>query len=176
MIRPDAADMLSRWREAAIGAVALVLGGWLWSVAYGVPALLGGVAAAVGAVLLISGIRRALFRSDAEAPGLVEVDEGRITYLGPVMGGSVEIDDLNEIAFRRTATGEAFWRLSQAEGRPLAIPEGAAGAERLLDALVSLPRLDTGAMVRAIRAPAPATIVVWRRPGTRAPHPALTGP
>ena len=174
MIRPGAADLLRRWREALVGAAALALGLWLWAAARGLPSVLGAVAALVGAVLLLSGIRRALFASDAEAPGMVEVDEGRITYLGPVMGGSVEIDDVTEVAFRRTATGEAFWRLAQEAGRPLAIPEGAAGAERLLDALVSLPRLDTGAMVRAVRAPGPATIVVWRRSDRTSPHRALT--
>lgn len=168
MIRPDAFDLLHRWREALFGGVAVTLGLWFWLAGRGVPALLGAVAVGVGAILILSGIRRALFRSDTDSPGLVEVDEGRITYLGPIMGGAVEIDDVTEVTFRRTATGEAFWRISQSGGRPLLIPEGAAGSELLLDALVSLPGLDTGAMVRAVRTPKPATVIVWRRAALRA--------
>lgn len=168
MIRPDVIALLLRWREALIGGACTAVGAWVWFAARGLPALFGAVAVAVGAILMLSGVRRALFVSGADSPGLVEVDEGRITYLGPIMGGAVEIDDLTEIVFRRTATGDAFWRLSQTEGRPLLIPEGAAGAERLLDAVVSLPGLDTGAMVRAVRTRTATTVIVWRRPGLRA--------
>lgn len=163
MIRPDAALLLRRWGEALAGGGAILLGLWLFLGARGLPAVMGGALVAIGAVLLASGVRRARFATDVASPGLVEVDEGRITYLGPVMGGSVEIDDVEAVTFRRTATGEAFWRIAHAAGPSLAIPEGAAGSERLLDALVALPGLAPGAMVRAVRRPGPVTVVVWRR-------------
>lgn len=168
MIRPEIAAMLGRWREALAGGVAIALGAWLWWDNHGLIALFGGVLVAIGAVLALSGIRQARFRTTTGAPGLVEVDEGRITYMGPVMGGSVDLDALSSVTFRRTATGEAFWRLAQSDGPTLVIPEGAANAEILLDALAPLPGFDTGAMIRAVRSRASSTTKVWQRNAPRA--------
>ena len=77
MIRPDAIRTLTRWREALAGAGAIALGLWLWSTAPGLPALFGAALMALGAVLAVSGIRHARFRTEAEAPGMVEVEIGR---------------------------------------------------------------------------------------------------
>ncbi|WP_299813950.1 hypothetical protein [uncultured Jannaschia sp.] len=168
MIRPEAAAAFARWRETLAGAAALALGLWLWLTNFGLLALFGGVLVAVGAILVLSGIRRARFWSAGAAPGLVEVDEGRITYLGPMLGGSVDLDALSAVTFRRTATGEAFWRLEQEDGPTLVIPEGAANAEVLLDALAPLPGFDTGAMIRAVRGRGANTTKVWQRNAPRA--------
>ncbi len=151
MIRPDVAARLARWREALIGAAALVAGLALWFANSGLLALFGAVAIAVGCVLLLSGIRTARFRSDELRPGIVQVVEGRITYMGPHTGGLVELDDLTQVALHRAADGTADWHLAHRAGPPLVIPEGAAGSDRLLDALAPLPGLDTGAMVRAVQ-------------------------
>ena len=163
MIRPEAAALLARWREAAIGGAAILLGVWLLATSGGLPVLFGIALTGAGAVLALSGLRRARFRRAADEPGMLELDEGRLTYLGPVLGGTVAVAELEEVTFRRTRSGEAFWRLSPEGGRALIVPEGAAGAERLLDALAPLPGFDSGALVRATRAPAPATVTVWRR-------------
>ena len=166
-IRPEAAARLSRWREALIGMAFLGLGAWLLP-GGGLWTLFGLAALGTGGVLALSGLRRARFRHATDAPGLLELDEGRLTYLGPVLGGTVAVDELAEVTFRRTRSGEAFWRLAPVSGRALIVPEGAAGAERLLDALAPLPGFDAGALVRATRAPAPATVTVWRRPSRAA--------
>lgn len=168
MIRHDAAARLTRWREALIGGGALLLGLWAWVTFNGLPALFGAVAMGVGAILLLSGIRAARFRSDAQSPGIVGVDEGRITYMGPLTGGLVELDELTQIAFHRPETGDAYWRLSHRQGEPLVIPVGAAGADKLLGALAPLPGMDTGAMVRAVQTRTPQVITVWRRTPLRA--------
>lgn len=168
MIRPDAAARLVRWREALIGGAALGLGAWLWLANSGLLALFGAVAIAVGIVLLISGIRAARFRSDTLSPGIVGVDEGRITYMGPLTGGLVDLDEVTQVAFHRPDVGDAYWQLSHRQGGPLIIPDGAAGADKLLDALAPLPGLDTGAMVRAVQTRTPGTITVWRRSPLRA--------
>ena len=88
--------------------------------------------------------------------------------MGPITGGVVDIDELTEITFHRTDRDDAFWRLSHKQGAPLLIPEGAAGAGKLLDALAPLPGLDTGAMVRAVQTRTPGSITVWRRTPLRA--------
>ncbi|CTQ49788.1 hypothetical protein [Jannaschia donghaensis] len=168
MIRPEAAARLTRWREALIGAAAMALGAWLWLAFDGLPALFALAALLIGVVLVVSGIRAARFRSTDLSPGIVGVDEGRITYMGPLTGGLVELDELTQIAFHRPTTGDAYWRLSHRQGEPLIIPEGAAGSDKLLDALAPLPGLDTGAMVRAVQTRTPRTITVWRRDGLRA--------
>ncbi|WP_371155111.1 hypothetical protein [Jannaschia sp. 2305UL9-9] len=168
MIRPEAAAVLMRWREAIIG-LALALGGaWLLLTSGGLGYLFGLALVLLGGFLGFSGVRHARFRAETEAPGVVEVDEGRITYLGPVMGGSAALDDLTQVVFRRSSTGEAFWRLSQDSGQPLYIPEGAHGSEILLDALAPLPGFDGGAMVRAVQTRTPTTIIVWSRQGRAA--------
>ena len=169
-IRPEAMAALTRWREPLLGGALLAGGLWLLVTRFGLPALLGGAAAAVGAVLVLAGLRHARFQPGEAAPGLVEVDEGRITYLAPIMGGSVALDELAEVALRRTGTGETFWRLATEDGPPLLVPTGARGAETLLDALAPLPRFDGGAMVRAARMRTRGTVIVWRRH----PRPALT--
>ncbi|MEL7184710.1 MAG: hypothetical protein AAGK57_13810, partial [Pseudomonadota bacterium] len=160
MIRPEAAARLARWREALAGAASLLAGLWLTATSSGLPALFGWVLLGGGAFMLVSGIRRARFHREVEAPGVVEVDEGRITYLGPVIGGAVALDDLQQIVFRRTSTADAFWRLIPSEGRPLIIPEGAHGVDALLDAFAPLPGFDGGAMVRAVQSRTEATHLV----------------
>ena len=168
MIRPGAMALLTRWREALAGGLALALGGWLWLGFRGLPALFGLAALLVGLFLVISGVRAARFRTGARSPGIVGVDEGRITYMGPLTGGLVELDELTQVAFHRPDVGDAYWRLSQRQGEALVIPEGAIGSDRLLDALAPLPGLDAGAMVRAVQTRDPGAVTVWRRAPLRA--------
>lgn len=163
MIRPEVAARLTRWREAIAGGAIVAAGLWLALGSSGIVAVFGAAVALLGAMLALSGIRRARFRGAVSSPGVLEVDEGRLTYLGPVLGGSADLDDLTEVIFRRTAGGEAFWRLLHDGGRPLVVPAGAAGAERLLDALAPLPGFDPGAMVRAVQGRTAGTVSVWRR-------------
>ncbi|SFI95355.1 hypothetical protein [Jannaschia pohangensis] len=167
MIRPEAKARLLRWREALIGASCAVAGLWLWLATAGLPALFGAVAMAIGAVLILSGMRRARFRSTHQDPGIVRIVEGRISYMGPVTGGSVALDDLVAVTLLRDDTGAA-WCLTPEAERDLVIPEGAIGAEGLLDALAPLPGLDSGAMVRAVQSRTGASITVWRREQFRA--------
>jgi hypothetical protein len=170
MIRPEAAATILRWREAILGVTGILLGAGMMATSTGLPALLGLALALIGVVLAVTGLRHARFDvSDEIAPGVVEVVEGQITYLSPITGGSVALDDLVEVVFRRTAMGEAFWRLVSTEST-LYIPEGARGAEQLLDALSPLPGFDGGRMIRAVRSRRETTVKVWSRPD----HAALT--
>jgi len=108
------------------------------------------------------------------APGVVEVDEGQIAYLGPAFGGFVALPDLVEIRLV-TMRGRRLWRLRQTDGQVLLIPVDATGAERLFDAFASLPGMDMAALVAALSpgtAAAPGGLiagpdmrVLWRRPG-----------
>ena len=162
MIRPEAAAALRRWGEAGAGAALLASGAWLAAAAFGLPRLFGLAMLAAGAVLAVSGLRRARFGARADGPGVVEVVEGRIAYLGPETGGAVALDLLEEVALVRSG-GAPAWRLAAADGGAVTIPHGARGADALPEALAPLPGFDGGAMLRALGDPANGTRVVWRR-------------
>lgn len=174
MIRPELLTLLRRANEVIAAGVVLLFGLWLiWLGGY----LLTPVGAAIGAVGMAWGLmalRRMRFAQTVDAPGMVEVDEAQIGYLGPQVGGYVSLPDLIElrlIAMR----GRRVWRLKQQDGQALLIPVDAAGADRLFDAFASLPGMDTAALVQALEAPpitgssslalAAETKVIWRRAG-----------
>ena len=162
MIRAEAQAALVRYREViaagAVGAFGLwlmALGGWLL-----IP--LGGIVLGLAALWAISALRRLRFAQGVAAPGVVEIDEGQVGYLGPGLGGYVALPDLVELRLIRLH-GKRVWRLKQEDGQALLIPVEAAGAERLFDAFSVLPGLDGQALLTALEAPAPQDRVVWRR-------------
>lgn len=168
MIRPELLDRLRPWRETAAAGAALTSGLWLASLG-GILFLPAGLAiAAVAATWAVSALRRMRFAQAVAAPGMVEVDEGQIGYLGPAFGGYVALPDLTELRLL-TMGGRRLWRLKQADGQTLLIPVDAAGAERLFDAFASLPGMDSAALLAALREPADrgtasALRLVWAHP------------
>lgn len=170
-IRPEFTDAIWRGREgiAALG----VVGSGLWLVWLGGYLLVpvGLCAAGIGAGWVLQAWRRLRFTQIVDAPGMVEVDEGQVGYLGPDMGGFVSLPDLVEVRFL-TLGGRRMWRLKQADGQALLLPVDAAGAERLFDAFASLPGMDTEALVSALGPEQGASVrvgnvtvsrVIWRR-------------
>lgn len=150
-IRAEVLDGVARRRELILGCILAGLG--LWVAAQGgyllVPAGLALSALGVGwAVLALRRLRFAqgLDAPGLDGPGLVEVDEGQIGYLGPGAGGYVSLVDLVEVRLLRLR-GRRVWRLKQADGQALLIPVDAAGADRLFDAFASLPGMDTLALI-----------------------------
>ena len=166
LIRPEVTAAIWRGREviAALGVVAF--GAWLlWLGGY-VLAPLGLVVGGVGAAWGLQAVRRLRFAQGVVAPGMVEVDEGQVGYLGPDAGGFVGLPDLVELRFL-TLGDRRMWRLKQADGQALLVPVDAAGAERLFDAFASLPGMDARALVAALEPRAMAgvsdSLVIWRR-------------
>jgi len=102
-IRPEVKARLWHWREALTGGALLALGA-LWALTEGgVLAALGVALAVTGALLIFAGAQRARFRTDAGAPGLVQVDERQVTYFGPQTGGILSIDALARVDLDPTA-------------------------------------------------------------------------
>lgn len=162
MIRPELRATLCRWREVIAAAMVLAAGAWL--------ALLGGwllvpIGFSVAVLALgwgIVALRRVRFLQGVTAPGVVEVDEGQVGYLGPNFGGFVALADLSEL--RLTAhRGARQWRLSTLDGEALTIPVDANGAEKLFDAFAALPGIDMAAVTAALDHRQPA-LPLWRRP------------
>ena len=166
--RPQARAVLTRWRE--VGLAGLVAGSGLWLMALGGYFLgpLGAICLLLGGAWGLLSWRRMGFLRPVTAPGVVELDEGQVGYLGPSFGGYVALRELVEIRIV-TLHRQQHWRLKQSDGQVLLIPLAAIGAEGLFDAYAALPGVDMSAMAAALESPAD-TQVVWRRPT----HAALT--
>ncbi|ULB08526.1 hypothetical protein ORIO_01040 [Cereibacter azotoformans] len=179
-LRPEVQALLLRWREPAAAAGGMALALWLGSFGGWFFVPLGALIFAASVAWGIIALRRMRFRQAAGAPGLVELDEGQIGYLGPEWGGFVALDDLEELRLV-TIRGERHWRLAQSDGQVLAIPVGAEGAERLFDAFATLPGFEMRVLLAALDTPPSAAPtgpnvislssqaptmgrVIWRRP------------
>lgn len=161
LIRDEVLAAAHRGRELIAAGIVALAGLWLmWLGGY----LLFPVGAVILAICALWGVqtwRRLRFSQDQGAPGMVEVDEGQVGYLGPAFGGFVALPDLTELRIL-TLQGQRLWRLKQSDGQALLIPVSAAGADRLFDAFASLPGMDSQALVAAAGGKA-GDGVIWRR-------------
>lgn len=162
LIRPEAAAFLHRWRELIVAGGIVVLGGWIAVQGGYLLPVIGGLMAALGFGLAVVGWRRMRFAGAATDPGVVQVIEGQITYMGPTEGGFAGLSTVEEIALL-TRGGRRVWRLAQSEGETLYIPTAATGTEELFDAFAGLPGLDSAALLAAIDGPPDMPRIVWRR-------------
>lgn len=179
-IRPEAAAALRTWGlPAAFGVLGIVLIWHGWGMTMR-GALVGIVFIALGAfccLALFGAAERALagWRGRHGGPGLVTIEEGRISYFAPFGGGIIAIDALTRVEIvttdRGPSDGDLFWRLSDMAGQAIAIPGGAQGAESLPDVLGVLPGFDHLAVLRAMGSTGPARFAIWRSAGDRGPHP-----
>jgi hypothetical protein len=162
MIRPGAVAALARWRDALIGGGLVALGlYWGFFTGGGLLHWIGYAVALGGAVMGYAGVQRGRFRQGGEAPGVVQVVEGRISYFGPLAGGVVDLQALEALSLDPTAK-PPHWLLS-APGQPaLAIPLGARGAEQLFDVFAALPGIRTEHMLRQMQGGARHPVVIWR--------------
>ncbi|MEP3917291.1 hypothetical protein [Ascidiaceihabitans sp.] len=172
-IRPEAATALRRWREALVGVAVLALAAlWLFG-RPGLLQLMGYPLLMIAAVLIWVGVQRARFRTGAGGAGAVQVDEGQITYFGPLTGGATAVADLQRLTLDRALT-PAHWRLDASDTPALLIPVNAEGADALFDAFARLPGLQTERMLTELtkggtRSPNQA-VVIWEKQPLRPPH------
>lgn len=160
--RPEATAALWRWREVLIGVALAVLALW-WLAGPG--GLLGFVAPAVlvaaGALIMI-GLQRGRFRGAGGGLGTVQVDEGQVTYFGPLTGGTVALREMSRLILDG-AQRPAHWRLEQPDHAPVMIPVNADGADFLFDAFASLPGLKTENMLTQLRDAPTKPVLIWQR-------------
>ncbi len=170
--RPEARAALWRWREVFVGAVIALFGLWLVSGPGFLLAVPGYAFLAGGVVLAWLGIQRGRFRGPDGGTGAVQVDEGQVTYFGPLTGGTVALREMESL----TLEGKMFpphWRLAQNGEVPLLIPVNAAGADALFDAFAALPGLKTERMLATLSAEPRQTVVIWQRERTPQTTPLL---
>ncbi len=168
-IRPEAKLALWRWREMLVAVVVLVVGlSWIGGPG-GLLGWLGWVLVAISAALAIIGVQRARFRTGAGGPGVVTIDEGQITYLGPLDGGIVAAREIERLALDPTAR-PALWMLDQPGQPTLHIPVNAEGAEALFDVFSNLPGLKTEYMLSELKGGSLHPVVIWERHPSRPAH------
>ncbi len=169
LFRPEAVKTLKRWQEPIVIGVFLLATvrvlwlAFMWS--SWVMALFGIALASIVGSLFYAALLRIRLRSDASAPGLVEIDERNITYLAPHLGGVVSIDSLRKIDISPTRSGGRNWVLYSVDGAPVLIPFNAEGADMLIDAFTVLPGLGVEKISRAARSTSLVIETIWEKGG-----------
>lgn len=161
--RPEAVASLWRWREVIAAAGAILLGVWWITGPGNLLGYLGVLLIAAGCAVGWVGLQKIRFRSAGRGPGWVQVNEGAVTYYGPLVGGSVALADLDRLVL----DGSQFpphWRLDPSQQPPLMIPVNAEGADDLFDAFALLPGLKTDRMLAELAARPKGPVVIWERP------------
>ncbi len=168
-LRPEARRVLMRWRDVLVSVGVLALGLYFLTVPGPVVQGVGAVMCLAGLGYIIVGWRRMRFRGAGDAPGAIRVDEGQITYLGPVTGGAVALSLMTELSLTGPP-GARVWHIRSEVGPPLDIPHDAVGSDALFDAFATLPGLQSETLVRLLRSAQTGRVTVWRR----ADQPGLT--
>lgn len=164
-LRPEARAALWRAREVIAAGAALALGlNWALG-SHGLMQWFGGILAALALVFGVAAVQRMRFAPGSGGPGVVQIEERRLVYFGPLTGGAMALDDLDRIDIDRTGT-PAHWRLTDAAGEVLHIPLTAEGAEALFDAFTALPGMRAARIIEASRREAGPFETVWARPGS----------
>ncbi|MEX0281387.1 MAG: hypothetical protein AB3N13_09395 [Arenibacterium sp.] len=168
-IRPEARDALWRWREVLIATLLAFLAlSWITGPG-GLLGWLGWMVLIIAIALAVVGFQRARFRQNDAGPGVINLDEGRITYFGPLSGGAVDTRDMERLVLDPSAT-PAHWVLSQPGQPPLFIPVNAAGSEGLFDAFATLPGLKIERMLGQMKQNPAHPVVIWERKPMRDPN------
>jgi len=160
--RPEAKATLWRWREVLVGLALAILALWWLAHSRSVLFYIAPVALVGAGALIMVGLQRGRFRGAGGGLGTVQVDEGEVTYFGPLSGGSVSMRELQ----RLTLDGShrpAHWRLEQPHHAPLLIPVDADGADALFDAFAGLPGLRTEHMLGQLRTHPETPVLIWER-------------
>lgn len=161
-VRPEIAAIARRWRESLVGLCALAFGVYL-GLTGTLAAKIVAAGLVVGGVLLIAaGLQRARFRRGGAGPGVVALDEGRLSYFGPQAGGVMAVSDIVGVDLITGHDGSA-WSLESAGSEVLLIPANAAGSEVLFDAFGALPGLEIAAVLNALETAAPGRVMIWAR-------------
>ncbi|MEM0936874.1 MAG: hypothetical protein AAF646_06410 [Pseudomonadota bacterium] len=172
-LRPEALATLTRWRELALTLAAAAFGLWVATWGGWFYGVIGAVILTFALGLALTAWRRLRFAAEASAPGIVRYDEGAIAYFGPETGGLVALSEVTEVRIAASPQGPV-WRIAQEDGRIVAIPVRAAGADKLFDTFAALPGASARAFLSAVEHPPEGERRVWQR-ADRPAEPRLPG-
>ena len=161
-VRPEITALLTRWREAIGGVILFLTGAW-WAVFQSGPMVwIGAVLALIGMAIVYSGVQRGRFRNTGDGPGMIRIDEGQITYFGPLTGGMIALSDVIRIELDRSAK-PAHWKMVQSGYPPLFVPVTADGADALFDAFAALPGFNSASMLAEMKMQDCNVVVIWQK-------------
>lgn len=161
--RPEAIAAVTRWREVIVAGVVIALGIWIaWPPGGMIVTGFGYVLIAIGVVAMVPAVRRARFMTGGQGPGVVQIDEGRILFMGPETGGAMALDDLSVLSVRRDRQGNSAWVLAD-RSQLLVIPVDAAGADALFDAFAALPGLHIDKLIASVQSRTQGSTRLWAR-------------
>jgi hypothetical protein len=161
--RPEVRALLWRWRDTIAGVVLIALGLWWGLRAFGAVQWLGYVVIVGGIILTAAGVQRARFRQDGIGSGVVQINERRLSYFGPLDGGVIDVADLTKLELDPSGHPDPNWVLSGVGGQTLSIPINATGAEALFDVFAALPGIKTGDMLDVLSRTPDARVTIWAR-------------
>ncbi|MGR3661158.1 MAG: hypothetical protein ACU0CA_08225 [Paracoccaceae bacterium] len=161
-VRPEVTTVIWRFRDAMIGAAVSFIGLY-WAInGVGFMVIVGTSVTVAGALLVFAGIQRGRFRAGSGGAGIVHVDEGQVTYYGPIDGGSIVIANLERVDLNPRAKPVGEWILFDPTMAPLCIPTNAEGSEFLFDVFAGLEGMQTEQMLTALNSNPKEQIVVWQ--------------
>jgi hypothetical protein len=165
-LRPEVASFVRTWREPLVLALVLVLSLLMALAGTGPARFLGGLGAVAAGLALVPAWFLVRHRPRTGDPGVVEIVERELTYLGPVFGGSLSLDALRRaeivVGERDLGDGARYWALHPRDGPGLSVPTGASGGEKLAEVLSALPGIDLASLHRALTTRVPGTYLVWK--------------
>jgi len=163
MIRPEVREQIWGLREVIAALGLMVLSLWWAMSSFGFMRWLAFGLAFICIFLAFAAFQRARFASRGQGVGVVEIDEGIISYLTAYTGGQVEIEMLTSVILIPAGKGIAHWQLEASGQIPLTIPLNAVDAEKLFDVFVSLDGIETERMLRQIKETPKSPVVIWRK-------------
>ncbi len=166
-IRPELQTTLWRWREVIGAGLVAAIGLWWGLHSFGVVRYLGYALVVLAAAYAVAAVQRVRFHSAGQGPGVVQVDERRLSYFGPLTGGIIELGDLAKVALEPKSHPAPHWILTAHGGQEVAIPVNAAGAEALFDVFAALPGIQTERMLDVLSRTPDARVTVWEAPQRR---------
>lgn len=137
-----------RWAEVFAGLIVIAAAGWWLNNSFGLSRIAGWLGLGLGAALIWVGIQRLLFGSHGGGLGVVQLDERRLTYFGPLTGGTIDLDDLVRLEYDGTAR-PPHWVMTARGAQMLAVPIDAEGADLLFDAFTALPGISSTRLAQA---------------------------
>jgi hypothetical protein len=96
---------------------------------------------------------------------MVQVDEGQVSYFGPLNGGSAAMSDLSRLSLDPRMKPK-HWVLEQPGQPPLYIPINAEGVDALFGVFAALPGLNTERMLSGLAEQGTRPIVIWQKTTT----------
>lgn len=170
MIRPELAAFVRRWSEVLTGLGIAALGLWGMQARGGFYLSLAIAVVIIGLALALIGWRRLRFDRTGDAPGIMQVLEGQISYFGPETGGFLGIADILEV---HLIDKSRTWRLVSDSGTAVEIPVAANGAQALFDIFAALPGMNMPALLAALETEG-GDRCLWLHPARRRTMRSLT--